>query len=78
MYCVTGEPSSGWEYVTDQVSTTRANSLSLIIIVNITNETEITIIVSFSLRLVLQCHDGDDDGVEETFCRTREGARTTD
>ena len=37
-----------------------------------------TITIAFSLRLVLQCHDGDDDGVEETFWRTREGARTTD
>ena len=73
MHCVTGEPSSGWEYVTDQVSATRANSLPLIIIVNITKETEMTITIAFSLRLVLQCHDGDDDGVEETFWRTREG-----
>ena len=73
MHCVTGEPSSGWEYVTDQVSATRANSLPLIIIVNITNEIGMTIIIAFSLRLVLQCHDGDDDGVEETFWRTREG-----
>ena len=78
MHCVTGEPSSGWEYVTDQVSATRANSLPLIIIVNITKETDVTITIAFSSRLVLQCHDGDDDGVEETFWRTREGARTTD
>ena len=50
-----------------------ANSLPLIIIVNITNEIGMTIIIAFSLRLVLQCRDGDDDGVEETFWRTREG-----